>query len=359
MKPVRLQREEHVDRKAKVKVEVKDEEDELMAEAGIEADGEAGPDVVVDEMSSTHYPNVDVPVKLEPQDDMADGATHAHPHIKVDPDGAASMSSSVELVAPEATKPKIRKHLTAKKVQAIVHQTEEDKAEWARHLEDVEIMAEELGGLQAKNRDNVPVGEQAPNSRDGRAYVFQFPPVLPTLYNPLITDKPLPPSVATAQMTAEAEALRAAEEAELPKSKKAKGVIKKEESVVIPKVKEIKDTAIAQEEGRIGRLVVKKSGRVVMRWGGTKLAVSRGAPTSNLAIGVIVEHPEATREAKKAQQLRQQAEEAKQAIAEGRPVPKVRAPPKDPYNPARNAEMGETMSMGLIMGKFVVTPEWQ
>ena len=78
---------------------------------------------------------------------------------------------------------------------------------------------------------------------------------------------------------------------------------------------------MVQEEGWIGKLIVRESGRVELCWGGTNLLVGRGVDAGFLTTGVMVDMIE-----------------------------------KGP--PGGGAPEGKALSMGQVMGKFVVTPDW-
>ncbi|MCJ1300272.1 hypothetical protein MMC08_003068 [Hypocenomyce scalaris] len=114
---------------------------------------------------------------------------------------------------PHPTPPKPKRHrkslLRARKP---VLQTDEDRAEWARHEEDIQILADELGVLatiavaraskpQATDAEgDTPTAEvveadtegeaagtkMSKDKKDGHVYLFQLPPLVPTLIDPVI-----------------------------------------------------------------------------------------------------------------------------------------------------------------------------
>ncbi|PMD41307.1 hypothetical protein L207DRAFT_565224 [Hyaloscypha variabilis F] len=240
---------------------------------------------------------------------------------------------------------KARTTASKKKDVKPVIQTEEDRAEYERHLEDVAILANELGGLQgnlgAQSQDDdgdvaMDGPNQSPDKKEGRLYLFQFPPVLPELYNPKD-----PKPKAKAEIRAEKEKEKAEAEAQMSGiSAKAKGkmkesgdrtgetVIKVEEEVLgadgKPKKEEEKRKRdeVVHEEGWIGKLVVRESGKVELCWGGTNLLVGRGVDAGFLTTGVMIDMVE------------------RGPIGGGSPE-------------------GKALSMGQVMGKFVVTPDWE
>ncbi|KAE9373632.1 hypothetical protein N431DRAFT_544581 [Stipitochalara longipes BDJ] len=260
---------------------------------------------------------------------------------------AVDLDGPEDDVAAKAKRDRKARTSSKKKDKKPVIQTEEDRAEYERHLEDVAILANELGGLQgnlgAQSQDvegDVAMDgvSQSPDKKEGRLYLFQFPPVLPELYNP---KHPKPKT--KAEIKAETENEKAEKDAQMGgMSAKAKGkmkeqaervgdatVIKVEEEVVLgpdgkPKKEDEKRKRdeVVHEEGWIGKLVVRESGKVELCWGGTNLLVGRGVDAGFLTTGVMVDMVE-------------------------------RGPPSG------GAPVGKALSMGQVMGKFVVTPDWE
>ena len=224
-----------------------------------------------------------------------------------------------------------------------VFATEEDKAEYHRHLEDVAILARELGDLHSGGRDkgkepaldtngdtNMDGAEQRQEgaAREGRLYLFQFPPVLPKLYNPATTKKPPGPNDIKIKKEDES---KGPTSPTLSKSKTrsvGKDTIKTEpdaEEVLVPLAPEdpnarLHRDRVVDESGYIGKMIVRKSGKVEFDWGGASLIVSRGVDASFLSTGLILDRGE-----------------------EG----------------GTNKDgVGKALSMGKIMGKFVVKPDF-
>lgn len=229
-----------------------------------------------------------------------------------------------------------------KNLKRFVIQSEEDRAEYERHLGDLEILANELGSLQkcpsmsTQNLDDeksIEKTEELQEERDkkeGRLYLFQFPPVLPPLFNPLSEEK------LDSDSKVKNEFSEADPELEiLESSKKGKSKAKETEAnTQLPSIKlEVEDepidqkkniterTEIIHEEGFIGKLLVRESGRVELCWGGTRLLVGRGVDAKFLTTGVILDNIE------------------RGPVGGGVPE-------------------GKAFGMGQIMGKFVVTPDW-
>jgi DNA-directed RNA polymerase III subunit RPC4 len=370
LKPVRLHREEHKERLTLVNTEPaikiqSDSDEEFPA---------------IDELRSSRAPakekeftgtyedfEANTRIKVEPGLELTFNGTRPPPATSTDPQRQVKdltsspeskrkikdqlANSAIDLDGPEddaaakAKRERKARTFIKKKDTKPVIQTEEDRAEYERHLEDVAILANELGGLQgnlgAQPQDadgDVAMDGGVNQYRDnkaGRLYLFQFPPVLPELYNPM---HPKPKT--KAEIRAEKEKEKAEQDVQMGgMSAKAKGkmkdatvdatVIKVEEEVVLgpdgkPKKEEEKRKRdeVVHEEGWIGKLVVRESGRVELCWGGTNLLVGRGVDAGFLTTSVMVDMIE-----------------------------------KGP--PGGGAPEGKAMSMGQVMGKFVVTPDWE
>ncbi|KAI9052152.1 hypothetical protein LZ554_003514 [Drepanopeziza brunnea f. sp. 'monogermtubi'] len=360
LRPVRLDRHEHKARVTIVNtgpvIKIEDDED------GVEVDetrssSRPGP---VD--SRIGDPGDEIKIKTEP------GLAPTFRHISPD------STSTVEPLSPESKRkvkqsvvdsPELRmdddaamtgvlgeKKAQPKKKRAHkqVIQTEEDKAEYERHLEDVAILASELGGLQGNltdkgkgtdDQEDVLMEEAAPkpeDKRSGRLYLFQFPPILPELYDP-VKGKSIDPKkmhdlsvdgngdveISGTGISAKSKA-KAKDRADLTGDSVA---IKMEEPISLDKAKmeeekksKGKRTPYVHEEGWIGKLVVRQSGKVELSWGGVNLLVGRGVDAGFLTTGIVVDGLE------------------KGPVGGGAPE-------------------GRAMSMGQIMGKFVVTPDME
>ncbi|KAI9852219.1 MAG: hypothetical protein M1838_001456 [Thelocarpon superellum] len=145
-------------------------------------------------------------VKDEPNDE-ADAALPASVPATSDPVTRASASRSSSQRGPpaptgtdeaekEATEAKIvQRRKTSFKESKPVLQTEEDRQEWARRELDVKLLSEELGQLYtdpvASGRDGAgDIPMEGPTTANGgrgycSLYLFQFPPILPALYDPV------------------------------------------------------------------------------------------------------------------------------------------------------------------------------
>jgi len=380
LKPIRLHREEHKDRVSQVNTEpaVKpapesDSEDlptiDEIRSTGARHKGKDGKGDYRDLREEVHVktePGLELPRRESITEASQTPVTPLSPQSKrkVKAQIIAS-SSAIDLdsehednATPTVHKDrKARRHSKKKDVKPVL-QTEEDKAEWERHLEDMDVLAKELGGLQGNlslrsyDAEGDFTMSDGPREKDpGRIYLFQFPPVLPELYNPLTSQKPKPKGSVKTEKEDEKDKEKVkgkgkgkdpdVDVAGMSAGAKAKGkgkqtvdltetAVKIEEDAISADaaVKHAPDGArkkkdeFVHEEGWIGKLIVRESGRVELNWGGTHLLVGRGAEAAFLSNALVVD-----------------------GIERG---PPGGGPPE-----------GKATSMGQVMGKFVVTPDWE
>ncbi|KAH7377551.1 putative 3-hydroxybenzoate 6-hydroxylase 1 [Cadophora sp. MPI-SDFR-AT-0126] len=319
MLPVRLDRHEHQPRITMVNTgpAVKAQPDDGDK---IEIDEKRSARPAIKQDSTKGDPGDEIQIKSEPDLNVTFRGTTPDPSAEVEPISpnsrrkvkARHLSPGMEVghdtsinTLPEYKDEKKARRSSKKRDQKSVLQTEEDRAEYARHLLDVEVLAKELGGMQGNlnsnskgkdaEGDNLMDDAAKPEDhRSGRLYLFQFPPVLPELYNPVEAEKPKD-NDADVPMTG------------TEPSPKGKGKLKdrtdligeattikvEEEAVPLDKVKkeEVKKgrTPYVNEEGWIGKLIVRKSGRVELSWGGVNLLVGRGVDAGFLTTGIVVD----------------------------------------------------------------------
>lgn len=230
-----------------------------------------------------------------------------------------------------------RKSLVGKGKQPVL-QTEEDRAEYARYLEDIEILSKELGAIRTVGTElddgDVEMGEDGQpivkekaeevDPKEGRIYLFQFPPILPKLANATQPVKSDPgdteveladiPTTDTIDLSAVTPEVKAEPTVEVDVDVQGAGGV------------DMAKDALVREPGFIGKMVTRKSGKVEFSWGGTSLELGRGAEFDFLTTGLVV----------------QGLETAKKGIV----------------TKEEEGRMSGT-GMGRIMGKFVMTPDWQ
>jgi DNA-directed RNA polymerase III subunit RPC4 len=200
----------------------------------------------------------------------------------------------------------------AKSVVEPVLQTDEDRAEWSRFLENRKHIRAELGPEDTPATD--AAGDTAmadgaaaapkPTVRDNNVYLFQIPPLMPELLEPGVKKETSDVAEASAPT---------------PAVKKEAVKIKVEESFSDPSARPAQGPRFAS--GLVGKLRVRQSGRTTLDWGGTSYELSPGNKASFL-----------------------------QEVVSIHVVPeKDRVVPED---------AGEAVSFGRVKGKFVVTPDW-
>jgi DNA-directed RNA polymerase III subunit RPC4 len=183
---------------------------------------------------------------------------------------------------------------------------------------DLDILASELGSvvITAENGDT---RTEDPSVKDGRMYLFQFPPLLP----PLQATAPTPRS-GTGGVKSEpgefnmADAPPASSEpVDLTKDNKDdNGEPDKED----PEDKKGFMSSLMSQGGMIGQLKVRKSGKVELDWGGRTLEMSPATNMNFLSTAVILEENDQ------------------------KPHPEMIG--------------GESIGMGRIMGRFILAPSW-
>jgi len=347
LRPVRLPRFEHRERVAIVNTDtpaVKKEEstadvDLTAPEASAEGSDYQAPD-------SPELPKI----KQEPSSPSSPRLRRTLPAASSGTNGPSSSPTR----SPTQTKTRIKPPTSPtavrkapppepKKPAEPIFATEEDRAEYHRHLEDVAILARELGGLQsgeaekgkgpaldAEGDENMEEGlrKKDSSSREGRLYLFQFPPVLPKLYNPTTTKKPPGPNDIKIKKESE---IKAPSSPTLSKSKpkqSANDAVKTEpdaEEVLVPLSPEDPNARrrrdrVVDDSGYIGKMIVRESGKVEFDWGGASMVINRGIDASFLSTGLIVD--------------------------------------KDERGGTNKDGEGTALSMGKIMGKFVVKPDF-
>lgn len=225
-------------------------------------------------------------------------------------DGPSETTQKEEPASPTAErKPKGRR----KSVAEPVLQTDEDRAEWARYLDNRKAIRAELGPDETPSVDatgDTAMAEgagptQKTSVRDNNVYLFQIPPLMPELLEPGVKKEH-----ADAHIDASAPA---------PPVKKEAVKIKVEEGFSDPSAKPAQGPRFAS--GHVGKLRVRQSGRTTLDWGGTSYELTPGNKASFL-----------------------------QEVVSIHVVPeKERVVPED---------AGEAVSFGRVKGKFVVTPDW-
>lgn len=264
---------------------------------------------------------------LPPEDQPEEGiwGTGSKPLIKEEPDAEDSMD--VDLAA---VPPKVEEKATATapvKVKKALPQDPESKMIQS----DLDLLARELGAITVD-------GESAPElgNKDGRLYLFQFPPLMPPLketstpHEPAkvkqetsvvnVDDIPASTDNTAVDLTGDNDKDGGADEDDDDEDEET------EEERAKAELKHGFKSQFLSQGGMIGRLNVRRSGKVELDWGGHVLEMSPAAGMNFLTTAVIVEE------------------------SDEKPVVSASA--------AARPTGGDCVGMGKIMGRFVVAPVW-
>lgn len=320
--PIRITRQEHVDRALQINpdgsgihIKKEDNEDYLDASQSRKRGKQRARDVEV-----THTERRWRGVYMDDDDIL----------IKEE-----SPEAHIPLVAPIVPKP-TKESQTERRSRIKAHKkklfnkppaafpTDEDREEWERWALDRATIVEELGPQvshltlsdnDAKMDLDAPPHHAKP-AREDHSFLLHFPPVLANLMDPLKLVKPEP----TSPTRPAAEAGPSTGEATGP------GEATEEEAITIKDETDTKKGVFPDrpthlpilESGYVGKLRVYKSGKTELDWGGIKLEVKKGITPQFLQSVVMVRVDEQT----------------------GKPLE------------------GEAISFGQVRGKFIVTPDF-
>ncbi|KAG8666106.1 hypothetical protein FPOAC2_11201 [Fusarium poae] len=187
---------------------------------------------------------------------------------------------------------------------------------------DLEILANELGAVEiSDSAEGEEAKTQGLSNKDGRMYLFQFPPVLPPLKQ---VAQPKPNKIKPEPTEGEDNVLEST-----PAAPDAAPVDLTNDSnntgFNIPGFEDPEQKAgfmssLLSSGGMVGQLKVRKSGRVEMDWGGSTMELSPAVGMNFLTTAVIVE--------------------------------------ENDEKPRPGVVGGESIGMGKIMGRFVLAPKW-
>ncbi|KAH0371221.1 hypothetical protein KCU65_g1882, partial [Aureobasidium melanogenum] len=244
-----------------------------------------------------------------------------------------------------------RKH--ALPTEAPAMQTAEERREWEQHQLDLEIIRQELGEISlpsvsapkpAVNKDaegdttmaeseqtdlaesaeattSLPTTQPPPDRRTDRVYLFQFPPILPSLLPATVKPEPSSPTLSKKTPASSTTAIDVDAPPSTSKSTK-------------PQIPESAgQTHSPFPSGLVGKLRVHASGRTTLDWGGTSLQVGMGTDVQFLQDAVVAKF----------------ADKSDVAGAKGKEAEEIE---EGTYG-------GEVMGLGQVRGKFVVTPDWE
>jgi DNA-directed RNA polymerase III subunit RPC4 len=185
---------------------------------------------------------------------------------------------------------------------------------------DLEILANELGAVEISEGEEGKT--EGPSNKDGRLYLFQFPPVLPPLKpitqpNPINEVKP-EPGEDEDNVLESTPAAADTEPVDLTKGNNTTGF--NVPGFEDPEQKAGFMSSLLSTGGMVGQLKVRKSGRVELDWGGSTMELSPATGMNFLTTAVIIE--------------------------------------ENDEKPRPGVIGGESIGMGKIMGRFVLAPKW-
>ncbi|KAI4723142.1 hypothetical protein E4T48_00342 [Aureobasidium sp. EXF-10727] len=295
-------------------------------------------------------------IKPEPLDDDTNTSITAaalpdstHPPIKESASPESRRKSKGKGIA--------RKHALPTEAPAL--QTVEERREWERHHLDLEILRQELGEItlpssvpaapakDAQGDTKMSEGDAAtateetdlaegvdastslpatstnppPDRRTDRVYLFQFPPILPSLVPATVKPEPVSPTLSKKIPASTAATAIDVDASAAPKAKAKQEVPESAGQMHSP-----------FPSGLVGKLRVHASGRTTLDWGGTSLQVGMGTDVQFLQDALVAKFND-----------KSDVEGAKGKEEE-----------QD-----EGAFGGEVMGLGQVRGKFVVTPDWE
>lgn len=237
------------------------------------------------------------------------------PVIKKEPGLDDSMDLDIETKADAGDKDKQPSETPAPQTKKPKQDPEE-----AMIQTDLEILAHELGAVEISEGEEGKT--KGPSNKDGRMYLFQFPPVLPPLKpitRPSSINKVKPePGQGEDNVLESTPAAADTEPVDLINDKNIAGI--NAPGFEDPEQKAGFMSSLLSTGGMVGQLKVRKSGRVELDWGGSTMELNPATGMNFLTTAVIIE--------------------------------------ENDEKPRPGVIGGESIGMGKIMGRFVLAPKW-
>ncbi|KAL6849586.1 hypothetical protein ACO1O0_009127 [Amphichorda felina] len=233
--------------------------------------------------------------------------------VKKEPDTETDLDAVPMEVDPQLTEPQETKEVKSKvevKIKKAPPQDPEDRVIQS----DLNLLAGELGAVAITDETGEAKNE-GPADKDGRLYLFQFPPLLPPLKAGPAAQKPKSKVKAETEEFSMADAPPATGESVDLTGEEATAAADEDEDDGQGFM-----SSLLSEGGMMGKLNVRKSGKVELDWGGRILELSPATAMNFLTTAVIVEQNDE------------------------KPLPGVIG--------------GDGIGMGKIMGRFVLAPVW-
>ncbi|KAI9667529.1 MAG: hypothetical protein M1821_000345 [Bathelium mastoideum] len=239
--------------------------------------------------------DMDASVKQEPSDEAVDLTSVPPPTVSEQiPKDLPSSPERKKKDGKDATKPRISKSKSS-------FHTIQDEEEYEREQQDRQTLMQELGQRSI-------LGEAtSPEIRDGRVYVFQFPPVIPDLIRSDL-------EVKQEQSSAEQ---HGSKDHSAAGSRTDKKPVKSEDADASDARRQ-SSSQPALSAGIAGKLRVHESGRTTLNWGGTSMELSMGSRLTYLQEVLVIKG------------LDEEGTSDKEAFG-----------------------------LGSVRGKFIVTPDWE
>ncbi|RSM11036.1 hypothetical protein CEP52_003242 [Fusarium oligoseptatum] len=241
--------------------------------------------------------------------------TESKPTIKKEP-GDDSIDMDIKVQPTEEKKPSEEAPAAKPKSKKAIAQELEDKFVDL----DLALLRSELGSIEITEGEGEDGKKAAPSNKDGRLYLFRFPPIMPPLKQ---ATQPKPVSKVKPEPT-EANVLEST-----PAAADGNPVDLTLEDLVSsglnngaddPENKHGFMPSLMTQGGMIGQLKVHKSGRTTLDWGGLLLDMGSSPDPGFLTTAVIVE--------------------------------------ENDEKPRPGVVGGESFGMGKIMGRFGLAPFW-
>ncbi|KAI1735107.1 hypothetical protein F4680DRAFT_316705 [Xylaria scruposa] len=173
-------------------------------------------------------------------------------------------------LSPELKKPVIDEHGIAADAAVAAERLKRKEKKLAEDPEFMYSTTDLEALLRTLSVTSPAEGEEEDQGKDDQLFIFQFPPILPPLVKPSGDPDGQPETVG-------------------PASNDSGPKVKLEDGVEASRNKTM---GLPAEGGFIGRLNVRKSGKVELDWGGTTLHVGMGTETDFLTTAMIIEQKE-------------------------------------------------------------------
>ncbi|KHN94596.1 RNA polymerase III Rpc4 [Metarhizium album ARSEF 1941] len=260
------------------------------------------------------------PGNLPPMDQPEEGVWNTNgKQVSIKEEPGSEDPMDLDAVAKVASAEEEKKVILATKPKRELPKDPEERAIQA----DLDLLAGELGAVTVTDEAGETQAE-GPSNKDGRLYLFQFPPLIPPLkevaqprrktkvkaegkeFN--VTDAPSATAVAV-DLTQDDYSNRNSDDDDDDDDEDEE-----------EQANEGFRSQLPSHGGMVGKLNVRKSGKVELDWGGTTLEMSPAAGMSFLTTAVIVE--------------------------------------ENDEKPQQGVLGGDSVGMGKIMGRFVLAPTW-